>query len=303
MISIHLKTAFDYIRRTPFQAMGAIMVLTLTFFVTTFLVVLVFSSNRIISYFEARPQVLAFLKNDASEEAVTNLKEKLSTDERIKDLKYVNKQEALEIYKEATSDNPLLAELVSPTIFPSSLEFSVKRLSDAQEVISMMEKEEIVDQVGFTASLRGGDEVSKVVSRLRSITAYIRIGGGILAGVLLVTSFLVLLIIIGMRMSARKSEIEILKLIGATSSFIRSPIVLEAITYAILGVFFGWIMAFILIVYSAPSLIAFFGPVPAIPKNTLELASLFGLILIAEFAVGIFLAMFGSLIAVSRARK
>ncbi|MBI2103786.1 hypothetical protein HYT59_02155 [Candidatus Woesebacteria bacterium] len=303
MANIHLKTAFDYIRRSPFQATAAIFVLALTFFVTTFLVILVYSSNQVLSYFETRPQVIAFLKSDAKEEEVASLKSKIEGDSRVKDIRYVSREEALSIYKDATADNPLLAELVSPTIFPASLEFSLKNLKEAENIIEMVKQESIVDQVGFTASLKGGAEVSGVVARLRTITNYIRVGGGALAGILLVTSFLVLLVIIGMRMSARKGEIEILDLIGATAGFIRSPILLEALIYAFVGVLLGWILTFIIIVYSAPSIIAYFGTIPVLPRNTLDLAGLFGIILVIELLTGIFLALTGSLLAVSRARK
>ncbi len=300
---MHLKTAFDYIRRSPFQAIAAIFVLTLTFFVTTFLVILVYSSNQILSYFETRPQVIAFLKSDADEAKVNALKEKISTDPRVKDIRYVSKDEALAIYKEATSDNPLLSELVSPTIFPASLEFSLKNLSEAQNVIDMVKSEEIVEQVGFTASLGSESEVAGVVERLRTITNYIRVGGGVLALVLMTTSFMVLLVIIGIRMSVRKGEIEILDLIGASAGFISSPIVLEALIYAFIGVFLGWIVTFIIVVYSAPSILAYFGTIPVLPRQTLDLAGLFGIILVAELVAGIILALTGSLLAVSRARK
>lgn len=303
MASIHFQTALDYIRRSPFQALSAIFVLGLSFFVTTFLIVFVFASNRVLYYFETRPQVIAFLKSDAKDEDISKLQNKLEENDRIKDVKYVSKDEALKIYKDATSDNPLLGELVSPTIFPSSLEFTLINLSEAEGIISQIKSESTVESVGFTASLKGESEVGNVITRLKTITNYIRTGGGVLAGILLATSFMVLLVIISMRMSARKGEVEILDLLGATPGFIRSPILLEAITYSVLGVTIGWLLTAILVLYSAPSIIAYFGSIPILPKDTMELAGLFGLILVVELLIGIFLALFGSMIAVSRARK
>lgn len=303
MANIFVRTAVDYIRRSPFQAVSAIFVLALSFFVTTFLVVFVFASNRVLHYFETRPQVIAFLKSDAKDDSVAALQAKIAVDSRVKEVRYVTREEALKIYKEATSDNPLLGELVSPTIFPSSLEFSLNKLSDAQGVIDMLKNEKIVDSVGFTASLKGESEVSSVITRLKTITNYIRVGGGVLSGVLLATSFMVLLVIIGMRMSARKSEIEILDLIGATPSFIRSPILLEAIAYSVTGVFIGWVLTFILFLYSAPSIISYFGAIPVLPHDTMELAGFFGIILLIELVVGITLALAGSLLAISRAKR
>lgn len=302
-MGIHFKTALGYVRRSPFQAMAAIFVLTLTFFVATLVSVMVYSSTKLITYFETRPQVIAFLKSDATETTIASLQHKLEADERIKEVKYVSREEALSIYKKATSDNPLLGQLVSPSIFPASLEFSVKDLSFAQSVIDEVKTESIVDSVGFTAALGGESSLKDVVSRLRTITSYVKIGGAVFVGMLGLTSFVVLLIIISLRMTTRREEVEILNLLGATSGFIRSPIILEAFIYAIFGVLLGWSATFIGVLYLAPSAVTYFGEIPILPKDVVGLFQLFGIILGVEIVSGLILALSGSLLAISRVKK
>lgn len=302
-MKIHLKTALDYIKRSPFQALAALFVLTLTFFVGTMLAVMVYSSANLLAYFETRPQIIAFLKDEITPEQVSALQNRLTGDVRVKDVRYVSKEEALEIYKQATSDNPLLSELVSPTIFPASLEFSVSDLRFAQEIINEVKKEGIVDSVGFTASLGGEKTLEDVVGRLRTLTLYLRIGGGIFVGVLAGTSLLVILVITGMRITTRRGEIEILDLIGATPAFIRSPIILEALIYSSVGAFVGWLSAFLIWLYATPSLISYFGDIPILPKGALNLFGLFAIILVGELLLGVGLALLGSYLAVSRARR
>lgn len=302
-MSIHTKTALDYIRRSPFQALAAIFVLAVTFFVVTVSAILIYSSGRVLSYFETRPQIIAFLNDEVEPEDISLLQNKLIADTRVENVSYVSKEEALAIYKEATSDNPLLSELVSPSIFPASLEFSLTDLEFAEDIIDEVNEESIVEQVGFTASLGSEANLSDVVSRLRSITTYIRIGGVTFAGLLGGTSFMVLIVIISMRMSTRRKEVEILDLIGATPSFIRSPIILEAVIYSVLGVLMGWLLSVILVLYTTPSVISYFGQIPVLPKDTVSLLTLLLVILVAELFVGLFLALLGSSIAVSRARR
>ncbi|MBN1168657.1 hypothetical protein JXA63_02085 [Candidatus Woesebacteria bacterium] len=303
MSNIHIKTAFSSIRRSPFQAMAAIFVLSITFLVITIVSVLVYSSEKAIKYFETRPQVIAFLVDEISEAEMSSLRQKLELDNRVKEVNFVSKEQALEIYKEATSDNPLLSELVSPSIFPASIEFSLNDLSYAEEVIDEVRENSVVDRVGFTASLEGESGLVDVVNRLRKITWYIRVGGGVFAGFLTGTSFLVLLVIIGMRMTTRRKEIEILSLIGAKPGFIKSPIVLEALIYSVAGVFGGWVTVFVAVLYLTPNLITYFGDIPILPRDTLELVRLFGIIFAMEIVVGVFLSLTGSLIAVSRVSK
>ena len=78
-------------------------------------------------------------------------------------------------------------------------------------------------------------------------------------GILSATSFLVLLVIIGMRMTTKREEVGILDLIGATPGFIRSPIVLEALIYATAGVLIGWLSSFIIWLYLSPNIVRFWG--------------------------------------------
>lgn len=298
----HFKTAISYLRRSPFQALSAVFVLTITFFVISLLAILVYSSQNVINYFQTRPQIIAFLKDGVQNEEVASLQNKISQNPMVKEVRYVSKEEALEIYKRATADNPLLAELVSPSIFPASLEFSLNDLSKAEEIINELKKQEIVDEVGFTATIGNESELGEVISRLKTIISYLRIGGGIFAGILLITSFLVLVFIIGLRLTTRKSEVEILDLLGAAPSFIKTPFLIEAIIYSMISVILGWGLNFILVIFLSPSLISYFGEIPVLPKDLLELILIFLLILVAEIFVGLLLAFLGVSIAVSRAR-
>ncbi|MEK7168477.1 MAG: permease-like cell division protein FtsX [Patescibacteria group bacterium] len=302
-MGIHTRTAIDAIKRSPFQAMSAIFVMSLTFFVATTVAILVYASNKSLNYIETRPQIIAFLNNNVKDEEVKLLQSKLSSDIRIKDLKYVPKEEALEIYKKATADNPLLAELVSPSIFPASLEFSVTDLTLAQTVISEVSQEKVVEQVGFTANIGGEKTLNDVVNRLKSISNYIRVGGITFVAVLGATSFLVLLVIISMRMTSRKGEIEILSLIGATPAFVSKPIILEGVLYSVIGVLVGWVMSFILWLYVSPNILSYFGQIPVLPKDPMSFFVLFLLILGIELVIGIILALIGTIVAVTRSLK
>ena len=138
---------------------------------------------------------------------------------------------------------------------------------------------------------------------LKNISFYIRLGGGVFASILAGTSLLILMVIISLRMTLRRDEIEILSLIGATPSFIRSPIIIEALLYAFAGVFLGWLVAFILVLYSTPLLISYFGEIPVLPRDIFKLSAIFGVVLLIELASGFILATLGSFLAVTRVRR
>lgn len=300
---MHLKTALSSIKRSPFQAMSAIFVLSLTFFVATTVAVIVLALNNILNYFETRPQIIAFLKDSVSQQELESLENLFKSDVRIKDYKYVSKEQALEIYKKATQDNPLLSELVSPSIFPASFELSVVELSFAQNLISELQNVESIEQVGFTANLGGQESLDDALSRLKDISYYVRLGGIVFVSFLTLTSFLVLLVIVSMRMVSRKGEIEILSLIGATKSFVSWPIIIESIIYGMSGVLIGWTLSFILWLYVSPILLSYFAGIAVLPTSPLMFFTILGLILLVEIVAGILISLIGSLIAINRSLK
>lgn len=302
-MNLHLKTSIDNIRRAPFQALAAISVLAITFFVSTLIAVTVYSSSQLLNYFETRPQIIAFLTEDATQAQIDELMGRLEKDPRVTNLSFVSKEDALNIYKEATSDNPLLGELVSPSIFPASIEFSPSDLNLAQDLIDIMKDELIVDDIGFTANVGGNSTVSDVIERLKTISYYVRVAGAVAIGVLAVTSFLVLMVVIGMRISMKKEEIESLSLIGATPGFIRTPLMLEAIHYAVIGAFAGWLVAAVLVMYASPNIFSYFGDIPVLPRDMTDFFTMLGIILAGEVLIAIVIAIFGSLFSLSRTLK
>lgn len=302
-MSLHLKTSIDNIRRAPFQALAAISILSITFFVSTLIALSVYSSNQIISYFETRPQIIAFLKDDSSQEQVDELMGRLTGDPRISNLRFVSKEEALNIYKQATSDNPLLGELVSSSIFPASIEFSPADLSYAEELIGLVKGELIVDEIGFTANVGGSSAVGDVINRLKTISYYVRLSGALAVGILAVTSGLVLMVVISMRISMKRDEIESLSLIGATPGFIRAPLLLEAVEYGVLGAFIGWLFASVLAMYVSPHLFSYFGTIPMLPKEPGKFFGLLGIILAGELFISVKIALIGSIVSLSRTLK
>jgi len=299
----HIKKSFSYMRRSPFQALAAISVLAMAFFVTTLLIVVMYSSEQILRYFETRPQVIAFIKDEAGDTEIEALKSKLENDSRVKSVAFVTKEEALGIYEKSTADNPLLKELVSPSIFPASIEFSVVDLNFVQDVIGEVAKEEIVQSVDFTANIGGSGELGNAIERLKKITFYVRVAGLVVVSAMLLTSFLVLAVVIGMRMIVRRPEVENLSLIGATGWFIRAPIVFEAINYAVIGVFTGWLMASVMIMYATPYVLTYFGEIQVFPKESAMFFAFLGIILGMELVVGIIISLLGSVVAVSRSLR
>src|SRR5258708_30195479 len=114
------KTAWHHIRRSPYQALAAIMIMMVTFLAVSVFAILIIGSSKIITYFESKPQVTAFFKDDAKQTDIDGLKGQLSSSGKIASIKFVSKDDALKIYKEQNKNDPLLLDLVTSDILPAS---------------------------------------------------------------------------------------------------------------------------------------------------------------------------------------
>lgn len=285
-----LRTTWTHIRRSPYQSLVAILIMSLTFFIISVFVLIVSGSQVILNYFETRPQVTAFFEDQVAPSQIDLLKAKLMETEKIKEIKYVSKEEALAIYREQNKDDPLLLEMVTANILPASLEVSTINISYLGEIAEILRQEEGIEEVIFQED---------VVKSLHNWTTNLRLVGLGIAGVFSLTALLTILIVISMKVALRKDEIEIMGLIGASRSFIRTPFVMEGIFYGIFGVVIAWGASYLLLLYTTPFLVDFLTGIPILPVSALFMLAVLG----GELVLGIIIGTLGSLIAVKRYLK
>lgn len=283
-------TAWHNIRRSPYQALAAILIMTLTFLVVSFFSFLIVGSSRIISFFESKPQVTAFFKDEAKQEDINILENELNSTEKIASMKFVSKDEALTIYREQNKSDPLLLDLVTADILPASLEISTKDIGDMGGISEMLKRSEIVQEVIFQK-----DVVSTLVNWT---TAARSIGVGLIAVLSLVSVFIIVTII-GIKISQKREDIEIMRLIGASGWYVRWPFLIEGMFYGVIGAAIAWIIASGALLYATPFLSAFLKGIPIFPIPLVFFLGLLG----AEFVLAILLGFLSSFLAVLRYLK
>ncbi len=283
-------TAWHNIRRSPYQALAAILVMTLTFLVVSFFSFLIVGSSRVITFFESKPQVTAFFKDEAKQENINALEDSLNSTGKVASMKFVSKEEALSIYRQQNKNDPLLLDLVTADILPASLEITTTKINDMASISDMLKQSSVVQEVVFQK-----DIVSTLVNWT---TAARRIGLGIIAVLSLVSVFIIVTII-GIKISQKRDDIEIMRLIGASSWYVRWPFLIEGIFYAVVGAFIAWLVASSALVYATPTLSAFLKGIPIFP---IPLVFFFGLLGV-EFLLAIFLGFISSFLAVLRYLK
>lgn len=265
------------IRRTPFQAIAAFMVMFLTFLALQTFVILATGSQASLRYFESKPQVIAFFKEGTTDADISAIENALSQEEKVTKTKFVSKNDALSIYRERNKKDPALLELVTADILPSSLEISTKTPQDLEGIAEILKREPVVSEVIVPQD---------VVQTLTSVTKVIRIIGGATVGFLMVFATLVVVLIIGFKIRLKRTEIEIMRLLGASSSFIRNPFILEGIFYGLTGAVFAWILSYATLWYFTPFLQGYLGEAKLLPVNPLFMLTLLGGSITLAFTIG-----------------
>lgn len=290
------STTWKHIRRSPYQSFAAVLTMFLTFLLGGFFLLTSATSYAILQFFESKPQMTVFFQEKAGKTEADALTAQLTGTGKVSSTKFISKEDALAVYREQNKNDPLLLEMVSADILPASLEIMAKDPRFLTELEPLVKKAEGVEEVIFQRD---------IVETLLKWTNAARLIGGILAGLLALDSLLVIMTIVGMKVAMRREEIEILRLIGASPWFIKSPFVAEGAGYGATGAFGAWVVIMGILAWARPALFGFLGQIP--PIGTILADMLSGLSILASlgflFALlttGVILGGVGSLVALSR---
>lgn len=284
------NTAFLNLRRSPYQSLAAILLLSVTFFVGYVFSLFLLGSNEVLKYFESRPQVIAFFQVDTANETVFEVAEELQTRPYVTDLAVVTKEDALRIYQEENRDDPLLLELVTSQILPASIEVGGASLDDLVRIRQELEAAPGIDEVVLQED---------ILEALSSWTNSMRLVGFASVGLLTTISLLIMVTIIGMKVVTKRPAITIMRIIGASRWFIRAPFVYEGIIYGMISSIIGWVGAYAALIYLTPWLESFLSAMALFPIQP----AFFALQISLGTLTGIFLGALAGAIAVSRVMR
>jgi cell division transport system permease protein len=286
-------------RRSPYQSMAAILTMYLTLLMSGVFSVTTIASVLMLQYFEGKPQVTVFFTDSVGKDEINKLAQKLEATEKVSSTKYISKEDALNLYKEQNKNDPLLLEMVTADILPASLEITPISPEYLQDIQPLIKETNGVDEVVYQQD---------IVDALLKWTRGIRVILGILAVTLCIDSLLIIMTITSMKIALRKEEIEIMRLVGASRWYIRSPFIFEGGLYGA----FGGILAFVticgVIIWQRVLFLTFLGVIPSIQAVLSDpMGSLFLIAALSFFLIltggGFLLGAFGSIISVNRYLK
>lgn len=302
-----LREAGHHFRRNWTTVLGAVVTIFLSLFIIGLFILGSIMINGVVGGVEDSVTIQAFLSDDVDQSTVDSFQSEIEGWDNVASVTYKSKDEALEEYRTSMSNrnaSDAVAALDGQNPLPASL---VITLDDPQQVEATAER--IMSDSTFAQIRDGaGDEGSNAaddvlygqgtVDRLFEVTNYIRLAAVVLVVMLTFVAFVFINNTIRLAITARRREIAIMRLVGASNGFIRGPFImegaLEALIAAVLAIVALWagLNAVMPVLANNLSFLSF-----EIPASMLCMT--FGALLV----IGIVIGLFGSAIAMRRYLK
>lgn len=211
----------------------AVMVITLTIILFSIIANATFANT--VQQITDRIDISVYIKDSVTVQKRDELVKQIRALENVKSVEYISKDQALEVYKKQNASNPDLLVAISQTDnpLPASLQIKPKDPNKIDSIKTFLEKKDIKNLQSDETSYSG--DRKDAIDKITSATNFFRQAG--IAGVL-IFAFISMLIIfntIQMAIFNRRDELTIMRLLGASTNFIRGPFIVESIMYGIVS--------------------------------------------------------------------
>jgi len=218
--------------------------------------------HGVLGYLESRPQVTVYFQTSTPEKEIFKIRDELNNSGKVILIKYISQQEAFNIYKNINKNDPLLLEMVSADILPSSLEIYAKKPVYLPEIAEFLKKQGGVDEVQFQKD---------IVDRLLNLTNVLRKLSLLFFVYLLLMSTIVLTTTTLFKIALKKDEIELMRLIGASNFYIRKPFLQEGVFLGLVASLVSFIILLLIFFYLNPFLSSYLKGIPVLEIKIFDL--------------------------------
>lgn len=185
--------------------------------------------------------VVLYLDKNSSKQEAELVEAKLKNSPVITEIQFISSNQALARFQEKFPELRGIIENLRINPFPPSFEITIKKNLPPEEVKAFLQD---------MRNLKGIEDVQfnrEWAEKMQSVSRLVKAVGAFLGGILILASFFIISNVIKLNVFARKEEIGILRLVGATNTFIRIPFLLEGIALGILGGLLSLLLLLVLI--------------------------------------------------------
>jgi cell division transport system permease protein len=227
-IGYYFRETFSSLVRNSWLSLASMGTVTISLLILGSSLLLILNANQLAGSVESTVEISVFLKDNVSSDQIKNLEKGIGDLQGVSGVQYVSKDQALEDMKKNLKDKADILDGLDKKNNPLPDGFRIKTENAGQvaEISKQLEKMPGIDDVRYGQGF---------VEKLLAVTKWVRLAG--LVTMVLLSGASVFLIATTIRLSvfARRKEIGIMKVIGATNWFVRFPFIMEGIILGLLG--------------------------------------------------------------------
>lgn len=224
------RQAITNLRSNRLVTLITIFTITLALLIISLFMLFYVNMEGTIDQWSRKVAVTVYFGTEPIPQELSALKNRISLLPGTEAIKYVSREEALEIFRSRLKGQEALLEGVAADILPSSFEITLKKEFRSTDSINLYVSR--LKQVQGVGEVQYGEEW---VNKLLSFVQFIRILGLMIAIFLVLTVLFIVSNTIKLTVLARQDELEILALVGATPFFIKAPFLIEGMLQGAVG--------------------------------------------------------------------
>lgn len=295
-----LKESFQGLTRNLSTTLGSIITIFLSLLIIGVFLVGGVIVEHLVRNIENEVTITAHVGDDASQESIDAVISQISGLSDVASVGFTTKEQALEDFRETTINPDIIDQLDGQNPLPASIEVE---LSDPSQVETVVQQ--ILDNTDYKSITDNPDDPAeairygqRTVDKLFTVTSYLRYIG---AALILLLVFIALVFInntIRLAIMARRKEIAIMRLVGASNGFIRGPFLMEGALHAVIGAGLAIVVLQVLRTYALPRL------QDAVSFLSLDVSGhTYVMIYLALLGAGLVIGLLGSAFAMRRYLK
>ncbi len=298
-----VKTGFINFVRNAWLGIAAMAVMVITLTIILFSIIANATFANTIQQITDRIDVSVYLNDSVTNKQRDELINNLKGLENVEGVTYISKDQALVIYKQQNAGNSDLLTAISQTDnpLPASLQIKPRDPNRIEEIRTYLEKGDIKALQSDETSYSG--DRKQAIDKITSATNFFRQAG--IAGIIIfaIISMLIIFNTIQMAIFNRRDELTIMRLLGASTNFIRGPFIVESILYGLVSGVLSIIIIKALFTISARTLDASSLGILDIDYSDTYFKDHFFAFLGLQLVVGVLIGAISSLIATRRYLK
>ena len=302
-IGYSLREALSHSRRNWTSSLGAVVTIFLSLFIIGLFVLGSVMLNSMIGSIEDDVVIRAFLSDEAADEEIQAFYDEIIAWDEVANVSFTTKDEAREEYTSnmsSTSASAAFDALDGENPLPRSFVIELENPEQVSDVAARITSDSAF--IGIADNPENPAEDVQygqgTVDRLFTVTNYIRLAALVLVALLTFVAFIFINNTIRLSITARRREIAIMRLVGASNGFIRGPFITEGVLQATVGALLTMGALELIRIFLIPEVASGLSFVSFELPMQIYMATYMGVL-----AIGLFIGLVGSWIAMRRYLK